>query len=90
MSKLSYPELGLAYVDILEGFPNHANRDYEDLVMEKGFFGDDPIKSPATKMPVRPSKTIIVKFFIRKAAFWLSVSAVALTPVTWLIHVLTC
>ncbi len=74
-----------AYQEILSGYPNHSPTDYEDLVLDRTFFGNRTLQTDGE--PIKWTSWMLLKKVLRFITFWL----VVLAPpcVTTLIFVLS-
>ncbi|MBF5095556.1 SLATT domain-containing protein [Azospirillum sp. INR13] len=67
--EMPHHQMAEKYSAIMECYPNHASRDYFDLIFERCNVQNNPICSPGTENKIIPSKSIVCIYFLRRAAF---------------------
>lgn len=63
--------LNILYQDILSIYDNHAERDYDDLIVANYCKRKKPIKAPGSDDCLVPSKMMITSYYFRKVASFL-------------------
>lgn len=67
---LSDREMGERYSAVLECYPNHADRDYYDLVVERHIKGGCAIRSPGSDKDVIPGMWAVASYAARRILFF--------------------
>ncbi|MBY3755755.1 SLATT domain-containing protein [Azospirillum formosense] len=63
-------EMASKYSAALECYPNHADRDYFDLVFERHFKMRDAIKCPGSNDRITPGYWVILSYIMRRVSFF--------------------
>ena len=66
------------YFEIIEGYPNHSDRDFEDFVIDRTFFRKEEIRNSAGRLDY--SKWMIFRKVVRSSLFWASILALIAAP----------
>jgi hypothetical protein len=80
-------DLPQRYHDILEHYPNHAERDYNDMVVQAVTFSGKSIKVAGSAEEIKPSNSAVAAYVGRWLAWRLSYLVAAATPIAFVLVV---